>query len=431
MAVQVEPHGAPAQPAGLPADQTTVRRSNLSLVLRYLNTRGPASRAAIAAETGLNKTTVSSLISELQARGLVVETGLRQAGAVGRPGRVISLDGATVGALGLEINVDYIATHGLDLTGRTLIDRRVGFDAMGSDVDRSLERLAGAASEALVDLASAGLRVMGITVAVPGLVNVETGTVLYAPNLGWRDVPVAQRLAGVAATLPVSVDNDANLAALAEFTVGVAAGTQDLVYLTGEVGVGGGVISGGRLLRGGDGFAGEVGHIPVDPNGDQCGCGRTGCWETKVGLAALVRMAAPDHAYGRPGSDPVRVPAERLAEIERRQAAGDRRVEQALREIARWLGIGGAILVNLLNPRVIVLGGYFARFRGQLIAEAQAELDRLAVAGPDARCLFVASELDFRAAAHGAAHVAVERVLADPTMVATLATKSPTTWRRR
>ncbi|MER7460770.1 ROK family transcriptional regulator [Micromonospora sp. NPDC126480] len=434
LVAQVEAGSAMVPPTGSPADQTTVRRSNLSLVLRYLSTRGPASRAAIAAETGLNKTTVSSLISELQARGLVTETGLQQAGAVGRPGRAISLDGATVGALGLEINVDYIATYGLDLTGRTLIDRRVGFDAMGSDVDRSLRQLSQVMGAALTDLDSAGLRVMGITVAVPGLVNVETGTVLYAPNLGWRNVPVAQRLADTAPTvpIPVSVDNDANLAALAEFTVGVAAGTPDLVYLTGEVGVGGGVISGGRLLRGGDGFAGEVGHLPVDPNGDRCGCGRTGCWETKVGLAALVRMAAPDHAYGRSDSGPVRVPEERLAEIERRQAAGDRRVEQALREIARWLGVGGAILVNLLNPRVIVLGGYFARFRGQLIADAQAELDRLVVAGPDARCLFVASELDFRAAAHGAAHVAVERVLTDPTMVAMLASEpSQPSWRRR
>ena len=123
--------------------------------------------------------------------------------------------------------------------------------------------------------------------------------VALAPNLGWRDVPLARRLSTALDpwSVPVSVDNDANLAALAEYTSGVAAGTPDLVYLTGEVGVGGGIIVDGRLLRGADGFSGEVGHLPVDPGGTRCGCGRYGCWETKVGLAALVRMATPDQAY--------------------------------------------------------------------------------------------------------------------------------------
>jgi predicted NBD/HSP70 family sugar kinase len=120
--------------------------------------------------------------------------------------------------------------------------------------------------------------------------------VTLAPNLYWRDLPLAEQLSSVLSPLsmPVWVDNDANLAALAEYTSGVAAGTPYLVYLTGEVGVGGGIILGGELLRGADGFSGEVGHLRVDPNGDQCGCGRIGCWETKVGLAALVRAAMPE-----------------------------------------------------------------------------------------------------------------------------------------
>jgi predicted NBD/HSP70 family sugar kinase len=120
--------------------------------------------------------------------------------------------------------------------------------------------------------------------------------VTLAPNLYWRDLPLAELLSSMLGPLsvPVRVDNDANLAALAEYTSGVAAGTPHLVYLTGEVGVGGGIIAGGELLRGADGFSGEVGHLRVDPNGDQCGCGRIGCWETKVGLAALVRAAMPE-----------------------------------------------------------------------------------------------------------------------------------------
>ncbi|GAA0991895.1 ROK family transcriptional regulator [Acrocarpospora macrocephala] len=403
--------------ADIPADQATVRRSNLSLVLRHLREHGPQSRSAVAAATGLNKTTVTSLVGELRARGLIRENGPQHAGAVGRPGLALTLDGTRVGALGLEINVDYIAAFATDLGGRVLIDRRVGFDAMGCDPERSLDELARLAREALAELGLLGIHVAGITVAVPGLIDGANGVVHVAPNLGWYGVPVAERLSwDVAPTIPVTVVNDANLAALAEFTSGVAAGTTDLVYLTGEVGVGGGIIAGGRLLGGADGFAGEVGHVMVDSAGERCGCGRTGCWETKVGLAALVRMVTPDHAYGVPDGI-VRDPEERLAEIERRQAEGDPQVVHALAEVGRWLGLGSATLVRLFNPRVIVVGGYFARLSEHLLPRAQAELTRLGVTGTVAHCTFVASDLGFGAASRGAAGVVVDRVLADPTAI--------------
>ncbi|MEU0565036.1 ROK family transcriptional regulator [Nonomuraea sp. NPDC005983] len=404
--------------AGTPADQASVRRSNLALVLRHVSDHGPCARSAVAVETGLNKTTVTSLVSELQARGLVKETGPQHAGSVGRPSLALVLDGSRVGALGVEVNVDYIAAFVTDLAGRVLIDRRIGFDAMGSGPERSLDELTRAVERAVADLDRLGVVLAGITVAVPGLIDTTTGTVVFAPNLGWRGVEVAERLsrAGIPQTVPITVDNDANLAALAEYTSGVAAGTSDLVYLTGEVGVGGGVISGGRLLNGADGFAGEVGHMMVDPEGERCGCGRVGCWETKVGLAALVRMATPDHAYGT-SQHVVRDPEERLADIEQRRAEGDPRVDAAVTHIGRWLGRGSSLLVNLFNPRVIVLGGYFARLADRLIPDAHAELERLGVTAATERCRFVPSDLGFGAASRGAAGVVVERVLADPTTI--------------
>ena len=411
-------NGGPGTPRRGPADQATVRRSNLALVLRHLREHGARSRSAVAAETGLNKTTVTSLASELLARGLIKETGPQHAGAVGRPGLALTLDGSGVGALGLEVNVDYIAAFATDLAGRVLLDWRISFNAMNSTPERSLDELAKAIRQAVDELALLGVTVVGITVAVPGLIDTTTGTVDVAPNLGWYGVPVANMLerAAVSRDVPVTIDNDANLAALAEFTSGFAAGTPDLVYLTGEVGIGGGIIAGGRLLGGADGFAGEVGHVPVDPSGDRCGCGRIGCWETKVGLAVLVRMVTPDNAYGT-HDGMVRDPEERLAEIEARQAAGDPRVTEAVAEVGRWLGRGAATLVNLFNPRVIVLGGYFARLAGQLIPVAQAELERWGVAGSIARCSFVASDFGFCAASRGAAGIVVERVLSDPTTV--------------
>jgi predicted NBD/HSP70 family sugar kinase len=406
----------------LPADQATVRRSNLALVLGRLREAGPRSRADLAIETKLNKATVSSLVAELTSRGLVRETGLRSDGAVGRPARILTLDGSTVGTLGLEANVDYIAAHGIDLSGRVLVNRRDGVDLVSASADEALDRLARLATEALATMAAAGARVAGIGVAIPGLVDAADGAVLVAPNLGWRDVPVAVRLAAALDLGPavnVLVDNDANLSALAEYRLGIEAGTADLVYLTGEVGVGGGVIVDGRLLRGADGFGGEVGHLAVDPaSGMPCGCGRLGCWETKVGLAALVRRAMPDSAY-RIGSA-VRDPADRVAEVLQRAQAGDPRTLNALEETGRWLGIGASILVNIVNPKAIVFGGYFAPLWTYLLDPAERELSRHAItpAGEAARRVrMVPSNLGFTAAVRGGAAVAIDAVFADPTRV--------------
>ncbi|MEU8272600.1 ROK family protein, partial [Sphaerisporangium sp. NPDC049002] len=355
----------PARAAGVRAQaagHASLRRANLALVLRHLRDEGSCSRSDIADATGLHRATVSSLMAELLDRGLVREVGIEHVGAVGRPRRAVALDGSHVGVLGTEINVDYVAVYGTDLGGRVLVERRVGFDAMGMGPDRSLKELGRVAKDAIDDLVRAGASPAGIGVAVPGLVDVARGHVAFAPNLGWRDLPLAERLRAEIGDVraPVMVDNDANLAALAEYTGGVAAGTADMVYLTGEVGVGGGIVVGGRLLRGADGFSGEVGHLPVDPTGSRCGCGRTGCWETKVGLATLVRAVTPELAYEL-GTAPMPDPEERVADIARGLAQGDPRMLAAVAEVGRWLGLGGSILVNLFNPRVIVLGGYFAK----------------------------------------------------------------------
>ena len=244
------------------------------------------------------------------------------------------------------------------------------------------------------------------------------GVVAFAPNLGWHDVPLAARLSAALGPLrvPVSVDNDANLAALAEHTSGVAAGTPHLVYLTGEVGVGGGIFVDGRLLRGADGFSGEVGHLPVDPAagaaaaggrllGDQGGPGR-------AGADGHARPGVPSRA-GPPVSDP----EEHATEIAGGLAAGDPQMTDAVAQVGRWLGRGGSILANLFNPRVIVVGGYFATLAEWLLPHAQAELERLVVAGPANQCRFVASDLGFGAASRGAASMVVNQIIDHPTMI--------------
>jgi predicted NBD/HSP70 family sugar kinase len=407
---------APRTPAR-PADQAAVRRYNLSLVLRHLHDLGPRSRASIAAETGLNKATVSSLVAELVERRLVREVGAERAGSVGRPALILELDGAGLGALGLEINVDYLATLATDLGGRVLHERRVPYDAIRNGPAASLDALAGLAADALAVVTAQGAMPAGVTVAVPGLVDVARGVVTFAPNLRWHGVEVADHLRAALGdpAYPVTVDNDANLAALAEYRVGAEAGTADLVYLSGEVGVGGGVVVNGRLLRGAEGFSGEVGHMPVDPRGPECGCGRRGCWETLVGMTALLRLAADpdDRAVHGAGLDP----EERLAEVVRRADAGDGRTLEALDTVGRLLGFGASILVNLFNPRAIVLGGYFARVGRRILEATTVEVHQRAIAPNAGGCRVSLSTLGFSAAVRGGAGLAAEAVLSDPTLV--------------
>jgi len=401
--------------ARTPADQATVRRSNLGLVLRHLRDSGPRSRARIAQETGLNKATVSSLVAELAERGLVGTGEVDRDGSVGRPGLIVHLDGRLVCGIGVELNVDYAATLVLDLCGDVVFEHRVALDAPVMGPERTLDAVARLVAEALAAVGERGATSVGLTVAVPGLVRSVDGVVTRAPNLGWRDVAV---LAGLRDRLdvgfPIRVENDANLSAIAEWAMGSEARTPDMVYLTGEVGVGGGVIVAGQLLRGAGGLSGEVGHMSIGDPAQVCGCGRSGCWETVVGLAALLREAAdPD--------DPVRDPARdletRLAEIERRAADGDPRTLSALSRIGTALGTGAAVLINVFNPAVIVLGGYFAVVGRWLMDPLTAELEAR-VFGPGlAGARVVLSTLGFTAAVRGGAHVALESVFDDPTIV--------------
>ncbi|MFD2093927.1 ROK family transcriptional regulator [Blastococcus deserti] len=406
--------GAPAA-RHVPADQAAVRRSNLGLVLRHLRDAGPRSRARIAQDTGLNKATVSSLVAELSDRRLVTAGDVDRAGSVGRPGVLVHLDGRGVCGIGVELNVDYVAVLVVDLRGEALLERRVACDVPGLGPEGTLDAVAGLVGEGVAAAAARGAVPVGITVAVPGLVRSPGGVATHAPNLGWRDVPVLDGLrARVAGDCPIRVENDANLAVIAEWATGPEARTPDLVHLTGEVGVGCGVIVDGRLLRGAGGLSGEVGHTPLGDPDLLCGCGRRGCWETVVGLTALLRAAAdpedPVHDHGRDLET-------RLAEIAARADAGHRRTLDALARVGSALGTGAAVLINVLNPRVVLLGGYFAVLGRFLVEPMTAEL-RARVLAPDlGGARVVLSTLGFSAAVRGGAHVALESVFDDPTLV--------------
>lgn len=392
-----------------------MRSAKLSLVLRQLRDHGPRSRARLAAELGMTRSAASALVAELADLGLVRAAGIER-GGVGRPGTSVELDGAAVCGIGAEINVNHVATIALDLAGNVVAEHRLALDAHRVAVDEVLDRMAELVGRTDADVQARGAHVIGATVGVAGLLDRTREVLTVGPNLRWRDVPVGAELRGrLGAAYPVSIENEGNLAAIAEATPGDP-NRQDILVIFGEVGVGGGIIAGGRLLRGHQGYAGEFGHMIVDQGGRRCGCERVGCWETVSGLRALLDAAAdPD--------DPMRDPAlsldDRLVELNRRADLGDTRTLAALDSVGGWVGVGAAMLTNALNPAAIVLSGYFAEI-GHHMRPAIEEHLLGGVLAPQAGGTRVEfSTLGFTAAVRGGASVALEAVFDDPTIVST------------
>lgn len=405
---------SPGSPLGGRVAQAEMRAANMGLLLRHLRGHGGRSRAQLASETGLSKATTSSLIADLAARGLVREGELVRGGSVGRPGQTVTLDGANVTGIGLELSVDYAALTAVTLAGTVVRESVTPLDVANLDLEVVLDRAATHLTRAVDSLRAAGTHVVGITVAAPGIIDYETGTLRFAPNLGWRAVPLVTELARRLGpdTPPIRLENDAKLAALAEFDRVAAHGILDLLYLSGEVGVGAGIVADGRLVRGYSGFSGEVGHLPLDPTLTPCSCGRRGCWETIVGLSAFLRLAADP---GDSLHNPKRALEDRLLTLADRARAGDERTLAALATITERLALGVGILVDVLNPRMIVLGGYYAFFGEFILPPVQAALAQRRL-DEGSSVVLITSELGLISTARGGALLALEDVFTDPTV---------------
>jgi predicted NBD/HSP70 family sugar kinase len=382
----------------------TVRRANLSAIVRELHAGGPASRSELVARTGLTRSAIRALIRELQAGDLATEGPPAPQGTPGRPSPVVSVnpDGAVV--LGLEIAVDTLAAAVVGLGGhiheRVRIDRPAGHMSAPSIA----EDLASLAAD-LRSRRPAREMLVGVGVAVVGVVRRSDGFVSMAPNLGWRDVPLGAALAAALdVDAPIRVANDADLGALVEVRRGAAIGGDHVLFISGEYGVGGGLIVDGQPLTGVAGYGGEVGHLPVNPNGAACRCGSFGCWETEVGEGALLRMAGRPPAGGRAEVDALLLDAEN----------GVPSALSALDHVGRWLGVGLAGLVNVFNPRLIVLGGIFGRILPYVGRTLEDELDRRALSAPRRLVRVVPGKLREDAPLLGAAELAFEPLLVDP-----------------
>lgn len=378
-----------------------VRRANLSTILRSLHLNGSLSRSDLVREVGLTRSAVGALVTELGALGLVDEVRSSSDGNRGRPSPLVQPRSDDNVVLAIEILVDSIAVSAVGLSGLLLRSSRQDRSSARFDVEQTVSDVCRLVRRISSSLPSA-CTVHGVGIAVPGLVRQADQRVVVVPNLGWSDVPIGEAiLERLESDLPFVVDNEANLAALAESRRGTASGLADVLYVAAEVGVGGGIISERRLLRGASGFAGEIGHFPVNLAGQRCNCGAIGCFETEVGEVAMLRRAGRPIDSGRHGVLEVLAAAEE----------GDPVVLGAMAEHGKWLGIGLAGLINILNPASVVLGGVLGQAHPYLVESMNVELDSRVLAAVNGRIVVAASSLGQDAPLLGAAELAWDRAI--------------------
>jgi glucokinase-like ROK family protein len=327
-------------------DQSLARKYNSATILDHLRLHAPLSRAGLAKYTGLSRSSVSRIVDQLLSENLIHEIGAQQE-KIGRPGTLIELNPAGGAAIGIEIGVDFVSAILTDFIARIQWRKHIDLPDeadLAAYLDASEELI----NQALLESKTCGLQPLGIGVGVWGLVDILKGEVRYAPNLNWRDVPL-KRLWENRFGLTVFVDNNANAAAMGEYYLGSAKNGKDVddfIFLSTGIGLGGGVINAGQVFRGWNGFAGEVGHMTIDPEGAACMCGKRGCWETVVGS----RVGVQD--YQRLTGKEVS-----FEELVTRLRAGDPASLEVFTKMARSLGIGIGNLVNVFNPRCIIIGG--------------------------------------------------------------------------
>jgi predicted NBD/HSP70 family sugar kinase len=362
-------------------------------VLEVVRERGTVSRAEIASVTGLARSTVSTLVGDLQRAGLVVEREDVRADVTasgGRPPLLLSLDPEAGAVIGIQFDHDFVRVAIADLSLTILAEGAIGSD-VDHDAEAGLEAAATLVSELLDRSGVAVDRVLGAGVALSCPVDRETGRVSSATILpGWLGIDVRSWLTerlGVR----IEIENDANLGALAESVLGAGRGASEIAYVMLSSGIGGGLILGGRLYRGARGVAGEIGHVTIDENGHMCRCGSRGCLETMVGAAALT-----EQLQRSPGEQ---VTLERMIALARE---GDPRCRRVIADAGEVVGRAAAAFCNSFNPERIVVGGELA-LAGELLLDPMREsISRHAIPAATEELSVVAGALGDRAELMGA-----------------------------
>ena len=369
-----------------------MRNRNRGRVLDVLRERGHVTQADLSRFTGLSRSTVSTLVGELRGAGHVseLEDSDAAAGHVGRPPVFLVLEPSAGCALGIDFGHTHVRVALSDLSHRVMSEREAAI-AVDEDPIGSLDTAAKLAATMLAEAGVGAANVIGCGMGVPGPVDYRRGRVGSTSILpGWLGIQAADEMSR-RLQLPVVVDNDANLGALAEASWGAARGHENVAYIKASSGIGAGLVLGGRLHRGANGTAGEIGHDIVDEAGPFCRCGNRGCLEALAGGTAIAESLNRS-----------RREALTLSQILDLAKDGDLTCRRALAEVGRQLGVAAAKLCNLVNPDRVVLGGLLGR-AGEVVLEPMREsVRRYAVDSARAAVEIVPSALGERAGVLGA-----------------------------
>lgn len=384
------------------ATNQNLRAHNLSLALRHiLANPGAINRAGIAAQTGISRATMSRLVDELIATGLVEESDDKlSTGGRGRPTSVLSPASGTVIALGLQVNISVLGAYLVDLSGNVLARETLEGDFSGSDPQATLRKLARMGRRVLREGREEGTTFLGSALALPGLVSGDT--LVTAPNLDWKNIPFDELTHPLHDLHVTLIANEADLAAfaVAHPRPGVPEGPASFIYVSGEVGIGGGLVINHQPLSGAHGWSGEIGHICVEPQGNICSCGARGCLETIAGLKALCRAAGLEDESS----------ARELTQL----AGHSAKAQDALANAGHALGQALAGVVNTVDISQVYLGGLVAETALYLLPTLHEELETRVLQAPwyaPAIDILPSSEdLSLR----GGAFQILERILDDP-----------------
>ena len=392
-------------------DQTLVREINLSLIMNRLHRHAPVSRADLADMTGLNKSTVSSLVNDLIENGFVHEMGTSSVG-VGRPSVQLTLNPEAGFIVSVEVAVGFIYALCTDFSVKVLWELKepIAPETDHAEIMRRVQKVIRAAI-AEGSFVLRDRKLMGIAVGVPGLVKQSDGMLLFAPNLRWQQVPIGNMLREAFPGVPVFVDNEANMAALGEYYFGAAQDYEAILFISAGAGLGGAIVQSGKLMRGSAGFAGEFGHMTLYPDGEPCNCGNRGCWETAVNHARLIKLVRAAIGRGESTTLDDNLTVSLIAGAAR---AGDSVALKAFDAIGRELGIGIASLINILNPDLVLLGGDLSLASDLLMTALKDELGKHALRWSLESVTVLPSKQSDKACVMGGVAVVYQTILTRP-----------------
>jgi glucokinase-like ROK family protein len=334
-----------------------LRERNRDRVILALREQGRISQAAIARTTGLSRTTVSTLVAQLKDAGLVIEVdGASHEARGGRPGVQLVLQSPSRAVLGIDFGHSHVQVAVADLAHNVLAERIRDLD-VNNRAEEAIEVSAQMAEEVLAEAGTGRADIVGVGIGIPGPVDRARGTVGSATILpGWIGIRIAAEMESRLG-VPVEIENDANLGALAEFTWGSGRGCRNIAYIKAATGIGAGIVIDGRLVRGASGTAGEIGHTTLDQSGAICYCGNRGCLETVASGRAIVEQV------GRSNGETLT-----LAQVISLADDGDMRCRRAIADAGTEIGVAAAGLCNLINPERVIIGGLLSR-AGELLLE--------------------------------------------------------------